>query len=142
MSNLVRVYLLYDLLTGYYRSNPLAELENAVIGVEASHYLQTLIERAPTNEPLLAALGGDPMTFRSHIENELKQWKDNKMTPFFVFDGQTNVGRDEISLRKAKAALTKTQDAWRLYADNQPDEAVKHFGASGMRTNGRFRYSR
>jgi hypothetical protein len=116
----------------------LAELENAVIGVEASHYLQTLIDRPPTHEPLLAALGGDPMTFKSHIENELKQWKDNNMTPLFVFDGQTNVGRDEISLRKAKAALVETQDAWRLYADNQPDEAVKAFGSSGMFANDRF----
>jgi hypothetical protein len=73
------------------------------------------------------------MTFRSHIENELKQWKDNKMKPLFVFDGQTNVGRDEVSLRKAKAALSQTQRAWDLYADNQPDEAVKAFGSSGTR---------
>ena len=119
------------------RSNSLADLENAVIGVEASHYLQTLIDRPPTHEPLLAALGGYPMTFKSHIENELKHWRDNKMKPLFVFDGQTNVGRDEISLRKAKAALSQTQRAWDLYADNQPDEAVKAFGSSGRCKYGR-----
>lgn len=109
----------------------MGDLENAVIGVEATSYLQNLIERPPTHEPLLAALGGDPMTFTRHIETELRQWKDNNMKPLFVFDGQTNVGRDEIALRKAKAALEETEKAWQLYADNHPDDAVKTFGNSG-----------
>lgn len=72
------------------------------------------------------------MTFRHYIEMELKQWKENKMKPIFVFDGQTNVGKDEIALRKAKYALSQTQRAWDLYGDNHPDEAVKAFGGSGM----------
>ncbi|CAG8975384.1 hypothetical protein HYALB_00009525 [Hymenoscyphus albidus] len=112
-------------------SNSLADFENAVIGVEATSYLQNLIDNPPSHEPLLAALGGEPMTFRHYIESELKLWKENKMKPLFVFDGQTNVGKDEMALKRAQLALKQTQHAWTLYGDNRPDEAVKAFGASG-----------
>lgn len=113
------------------RYMPLSELNNAVIGVEATSYLTLMISEAPAQEPLLAALGGDPIGLKSHIEAELEKWKEHGMRPFFVFDGQSRVGQDEIALRKAKAALTKTQSAWELYAENRPGEAVKAFGEAG-----------
>jgi hypothetical protein len=110
---------------------PFSETENAVIGVEATYYLQRMIDEPPAHEPLLAALGGDPIGLKEHIENELDQWKENSMRPIFVFEGQSTVGKDSIALFKAREALVKTQSAWELYADNHPGEAVKTFGASG-----------
>lgn len=110
---------------------PFADLENAVIGVEATAYLKQLIEEAPAHEPLLAALGGDPIGLKYHIENELDKWRDNSMTPLFVFEGQSVVGKDDMTLQNARAALAKTEAAWATYVDNKPDEAVKAFGASG-----------
>lgn len=111
---------------------PFAELKDAVIGVEATSYLQHMIDDQPAHEPLLAALGGDPIALKHHIENDLDKWSENKMRPFFVFDGQSVVGKDEMALKNASAALAKTQKAWELYSNNHPEEAVKTFGASGM----------
>jgi hypothetical protein len=91
-----------------------------------------MIEEPPAHEPLLAALGGEPIALRHYIRAELDRWKENGMRPLFVFDGQSIVGKDNMTLRNAKAALSRTQKAWELYADNQPSEAVKSFGASGM----------
>lgn len=109
---------------------PLADMENAVIGVEATAYLQHMIEEPPTHEPLLAALGGEPIALKQHIERELDNWKTNKMTPIFVFEGQSIVGSDEVALSHAAEALSKTTRAWNLYSDNEPGDAVKTFGGS------------
>ena len=54
------------------------------------------------------------------------------MKPLFVFDGLNVVGKNEIILENGKLALEKTNDAWNLYGDNMPDDAVKAFGTSGM----------
>lgn len=110
---------------------PFSELKDAVIGVEATSYLQHMIDDQPSHEPLLAALGGDPIALKHHIENELDKWSSNQMRPVFVFDGQSVVGKDEMSLKNARAALAKTQKAWDLYSNNRPEDAVKTFGASG-----------
>jgi len=110
---------------------PFSELKDAVIGVEATSYLQHMIDDQPAHEPLLAALGGDPIALKHHIENDLDKWSENKMRPLFVFDGQSVVGKDEMALKNASAALVKTQKAWELYSNNHPEEAVKTFGASG-----------
>jgi hypothetical protein len=90
-----------------------------------------MIDEAPAHEPLLAALGGTPIALPQHIEEELDRWTQNGISPLFVFDGQSVVGKDSVALRSARAALGKTQNAWDLYADNHPSDAVKTFGSSG-----------
>lgn len=102
-----------------------------MIGVEATSYLQQIIDEPPSHEPLLAALGGDPIGLKQHLETELNRWNDNHMKPLFVFDGLNVVGKDEITLEAAKVALEKTSEAWSLYGDNSPAAAVNAFGASG-----------
>ncbi|POS87560.1 hypothetical protein EPUL_000916 [Erysiphe pulchra] len=114
-----------------YVSTPLSELKNAVIGVEATSYLQNMIDSGPAHEPLLAALGGDPIGLKYHLEIELDKWSENNILPLFVFDGQSIVGKDEMTLRNSQAALLKTQLAWNMYGDHQPNQAVKTFGSSG-----------
>ena len=107
-----------------------ADMENAKIGVEATAYLQHMIEEPPAHEPLLAALGGEPIALKHNIERELDNWAANKMTPLFVFEGQSTVGSDEVALVHAAEALKKTRHAWDLYSDNEPGDAVKTFGGS------------
>lgn len=114
-----------------YVSTPLSELKNAVIGVEATSYLQNMIDSGPAHEPLLAALGGDPIGLKYHLEIELDKWSENSVTPLFVFDGQSIVGKDEMTLRSSQASRLKTQLAWNMYGDHQPNQAVKTFGSSG-----------
>jgi hypothetical protein len=115
----------------FHSSTPFSELQNAKLGVEATYYLKRMVEEAPAHEPLLAALGGSPIALQQHIEDDLDRWKQNGMTPLFVFDGQSVVGKDSMALRSARTALAKTQNAWELYADNHPSDAVKTFGSSG-----------
>lgn len=113
---------------------PFADMEHAKIGVEATAYLQHMIEEPPAHEPLLAALGGEPIALRQHIERDLDNWKSNGMTPIFVFEGQSTVGSDEITLAHAAEAVRKTNHAWDLYSDNEPGDAVKTFGGSRKMT--------
>jgi len=110
---------------------PMSDVSGAAIGVDATAYLQHMIDHPPSHEPLLAALGGDPMTLKHYLEAELDLWKENKMTPIFVFDGQSVVGQAEVALLKARAGLVQTNKAWDLYGDNRPNDAVKAFGTSG-----------
>lgn len=113
---------------------PLADLQNAHIGVEAVFYLQRMLDNGSAYEPLHAALGGDPFALKHHLENELNLWKKNNITPLFVFEGQSTVGKEEVAFRHAREALGRTQTAWETYTDNQPDAAVKQFGKSGELT--------
>lgn len=117
---------------------PFSDMQNAKLGVEATHFLQHMLDEPPSHEPLLAALGGTPIGLRHHIEAELDRWAQNGMTPLFVFEGQSTVGKEAMALKNAKVSLVKTNGSWDLYALNQPEEAVKAFGASGKIIPGRI----
>ncbi|KAI9640216.1 hypothetical protein NHQ30_011454 [Ciborinia camelliae] len=108
----------------------LSDLENAKIGVEATAYLSNLL-KGPADEPLLAALGGHPLALKTHIQNDLDKWVDNKMEPFFVFEGQSIVGKKEMTMRSLKAAISETEQAWALYNDGNPTDAVAAFRKAG-----------
>lgn len=122
-------------LTSSSATNKLSDLEGAVVGVDATSYLQHMTGagkvQGPAHEPLLSALGGEPIGWKYHIENELDNWKNNGIKPLFVFDGQSIVGKDETDLRNARAALKKTEAAWKLYSEAST-EAVRTFGTAGM----------
>lgn len=119
------------LTQGLDSSMSFSDMKNAVIGVQATEYLKHMIQEAPAHEPLLAALGGEPIALRHYIGEELDRWKQNQMRPLFVFDGQSIVGKEDVALRAAMTALERTKKAWKLYGENEPSEAVKSFGASG-----------
>ena len=107
----------------------LSGLEDCAIGIDASYYLHLFLDKSPFHEPLLPALGG--LTgIENHIDADLDQWQANKITPFFVFDGQSLVGQDEVSVRRARAANKKTDEAWDLYFQSQAEQAVNAFGAN------------
>ncbi|KAI1853640.1 hypothetical protein JX266_001624 [Neoarthrinium moseri] len=104
-----------------------SQLEDTAIAVDASYYLQLFLDIPPTHEPLLPALGG--LTgIETHIEADLDSWAQNRTTPFFVFNGQTVVGQDEIAVQRGKAANIKTDEAWNLYFRGEANLAVSTFG--------------
>ncbi|RYC64278.1 hypothetical protein CHU98_g1936 [Xylaria longipes] len=105
-----------------------SELEDTTIAVDASYYLQLFLANAPYQEPLLPALGG--LTgIQTHIESDLDSWKANNTTPFFVFNGQSVVGSDEIAIQRGIRAIAGTDEAWSLYFQSQANEAVSAFGS-------------
>ncbi|KAI0875010.1 hypothetical protein GGS24DRAFT_318395 [Hypoxylon argillaceum] len=105
-----------------------SELDDATVVVDASYYLQLFLANAPYQEPLLPALGG--LTgVQSHIESDLDSWKANNTTPFFIFNGQSIVGSDEIAIQRGMRAIVGTDEAWNLYFQSQANEAVSAFGS-------------
>lgn len=70
---------------------------------------------------------------QAHIEADLEAWKAHKIIPFFIFDGQTVTGQDEVAVVRGREAIKKTNEAWELYFNGQAGNAVAAFGAnSGM----------
>ncbi|KAI8633053.1 temperature dependent protein affecting M2 dsRNA replication-domain-containing protein [Xylariaceae sp. FL1651] len=107
----------------------ISELEDTTVAIDASYYLQLFLANTPYQEPLLPALGG--LTgIQSHIEGDLDSWKANKTTPFFIFNGQSVVGSDEVAIQRGKRAIAGTDEAWSLYFQSQANEAVSAFGSN------------
>jgi hypothetical protein len=105
----------------------LAELEDCSIAIDATYWLSQVLDSPTGSEPLLPALGG--LTgLEAHINEELDQWEKHRMIPFFIFDGQSLTGQDEVTLRRGQAAAQKTNEAWELYFDSKATEAVDTFG--------------
>ncbi|EGX94945.1 XPG I-region protein [Cordyceps militaris CM01] len=107
----------------------LSELDGCSLAVDATYYLGHLLDTTAAHEPLLSALGG--LTgIKKHISQDLENWKDHNITPLFVFDGQSITGQDEVSLKRARAANSKTDEAWSLYSQSSAELAVNTFGAN------------
>lgn len=107
----------------------MTQLQDSAIGVDAAYYLQLFLDNPPYHEPLLPALGG--LTgIEYHIENDLDSWKANNTTPLFIFNGQSVVGQDDVSVQRGKKAISKTDEAWALYFQSEANAAVTAFGAN------------
>ncbi|PFH58512.1 hypothetical protein XA68_13576 [Ophiocordyceps unilateralis] len=110
-------------------TSDIADLQDCAIAVDATYWLSHLLDLPPAHEPLLPALGG--LTgIQTHINENLDQWEKHGIVPFFVFDGQSITGQDEVSLSRRRAANHKTDDAWGLYSQSQAEQAVATFGAN------------
>lgn len=66
----------------------------------------------------------------THISENLDLWQKSNITPFFIFDGQSITGQDEVSLKRGRAANAKTDEAWNLYSQSSAEQAVNTFGAN------------
>ncbi|RDA90342.1 hypothetical protein CP533_6018 [Ophiocordyceps camponoti-saundersi (nom. inval.)] len=107
----------------------ITDLQDCAIAVDATYWLNHLLDLPPAHEPLLPALGG--LTgIQTHINENLDHWERNGIVPFFVFDGQSITGQDDVSLGRRRAANLKTDDAWELYLQSRAEQAVATFGAN------------
>lgn len=105
----------------------MSDIEDCAIAVDATYFLQLHLDVLPGNEPLVPALGG--LTgIQGRIEQELDQWQAHKVTPFFIFDGQSIAGQDDVTVKRGLEANAKTDIAWELYFNSRADEAVSAFG--------------
>lgn len=116
-------------VNGQASSFDLAELDNCAIAIDASYYLGHILDATTAHEPLLSALGG--LTgINTHINQNLDLWEKSNIIPFFIFDGQSITGQDEVSLKRGRAANVKTEEAWNLYSQSSAEQAVNTFGAN------------
>lgn len=107
-------------------------MKDTVIGIEAAYYLDRLLNTPPSKEPLLSALGGFPFALKTHIENELETMQSLGIKPLFVFSGMDYVAKEKPS-RELSDSVRLNSEAWSLYNQQSPVEAVETFGNSGER---------
>ncbi|KAJ6139665.1 XPG N-terminal [Penicillium samsonianum] len=116
---------------GRTQSLPLSALKGAVIGIDASHYINQHLVNQSTREALLGALGGFPFALRTNIEKELQTFKNLGVATIFVFNG-LEFGKKEH--RTQPAASRSFEQAWDLYDQQQADQVVDAFSSAGMTT--------
>ncbi|CAI7584445.1 unnamed protein product [Penicillium glandicola] len=113
---------------GRTQSLPLSALKGAVVGIDASHYINQHLVNQSTREALLGALGGFPFALRTNIEKELQTFKNLGVTTVFVFNG-LEFGKKEQ--RAQPAASRSFEQAWELYDQQQADQVVDAFSSAG-----------
>lgn len=116
------------------QTHPLSVLSDSRLGIDASYYLQLLIDNPPSREPLLAATGGLPLALTQRIETDLRILEKFRIKPVFVFPGL-------IPNRKLKPhhhleyseACRDRQAAWEKYESGLEEASTKLFaGRSGF----------
>ncbi|EPS32503.1 hypothetical protein PDE_07463 [Penicillium oxalicum 114-2] len=115
---------------GRTQSLPLSALKGAVIGLDASHYIQQHLVNQSTREALLGALGGFPFALKANIERELQTFKSLGVTCVFVFNG-LDFGKKDEKPRNQAAMVRSFEQAWELYDQQQADQVVDAFSNAG-----------
>jgi hypothetical protein len=111
-------------------------LNGAVIGIEASDYLDRLdrfhvpvVHPLVIKEPLTPALGGTPFGLKPIFRATINAWRNAGITPLFVFSG-LDVGKNDSVLADALRNTQLHSEAWALYDKNDANRAVDTFRKS------------
>lgn len=107
-------------------SCPLQPLKDAVIGVDASYYLDLRLN-GTNEEPLKHALGGLPFCYKKAIEEDINVLRQHGITLVFVFNGLDYVNK---SLPDSQSADSKRvqDEAWHHYLSGDSKRTVADFG--------------
>ncbi|RXW24385.1 hypothetical protein EST38_g1501 [Candolleomyces aberdarensis] len=110
------------------QNQPLSVLSESRLGIDASHYLQTLLDSPSSREPLLAATGGLPLALTQRIEADLRVLEKLQIKPVFVFPGiLPNKRWKPHPHAESVQACQDRRDAWAKYEAGQEDAATKLF---------------
>lgn len=105
---------------------PLQSLKDAVIGVDASYYLDHRLN-GNNEEPLKHALGGSPFCYRKAVEDDIALLRQHGVTPIFVFNGLDFVNKskpDSLSVDSKRVQ----DEAWHHYLSGDSKKTVADFG--------------
>lgn len=107
---------------------PLSSLSETRLGIDATHYLRTLLENPATRESLLPATGGSPLALTAKIESDLRTLEKLHIKPVFVFSGLQVHNKKQKALSSIQADACKDRkQAWDQYENGKTDEATKLF---------------
>ena len=101
-------------------------LSNAVIGIEASYYLEMKLNGGFT-EPLLRAIGGYPYNLRNRLVKDLERLKSNDIKVIFVFDGLDFVNKRAQAGTRGSASVPMHENGWRHYQQSESENTAKSF---------------
>jgi hypothetical protein len=102
---------------------PFASLRNAVIGVDASHYLDLRLNN-PSIEPLLNAIGGDPYTLKGALRDDLEAFQAVDASLIFIFDGLDYKNKELYTSPRSNATLKAHKDGWKEYYNKENGKEV------------------
>ena len=131
MSSSAQAFSEWAVQEGCISSGPLSQLKEKRVIIDADAFVDNLLTSASTREPLLPALGGLPFALKKHVDAHIAGFRDQSITPSFVFPGIDLACRDRASIaRESRAAAQSLNEAWNLYSQSKADEAVAEFGKS------------
>lgn len=105
---------------------PLQLVKDAVIGVDASYYLDLRLN-GNNEEPLKHALGGLPFCFKKTIEDDIAHLRQNGITLIFVFSGLDYVNKSLPDSQSAESRRVQ-DEAWHHYLSGDSKKTVADFG--------------
>lgn len=112
-----------------FREESLSLLKNTRLGIDLSYYLRQVLSSPAGAEPLVAAVGGQPLALIAHIESDLQVLEKHKIKPVFVLHGLSPAKRTRpFSYEDRRPGLR--QRAWEAYEADNVALANQDFGAS------------
>ncbi|KAK2465487.1 hypothetical protein APHAL10511_002379 [Amanita phalloides] len=111
-----------------FQTLPLSVLTDSRLGIDASYYLQNLLDSPASRESLLAATGGLPLALIQRIESDLRNLEKLHIKPVFVFPGLIpNKRWKSHSYGEINEACRDRREAWAKYEEGQEEAATKLF---------------
>ncbi|KAL8938566.1 MAG: hypothetical protein Q9211_003155 [Gyalolechia sp. 1 TL-2023] len=104
---------------------PISALNNSVIGIDATYYLE-----GAAKEPLLSAMGGFPLGLEPIFIRELHDLQSVGLRLHFVFNGLDD-GVNDDPFGPSLAAAKANAAAFETYDSNSAAQAKELFGTSG-----------
>ena len=113
------------------RQSPLSSLQNVRLGIDAGHYLSTLLARSPCRDSLVTAIGGIPTPLKACLDHDLENFALSGIQPIFIFSGidpQRSIDHDPNTVFSKSAAVSdRRSQAWQLYNANRREQALQIF---------------
>ena len=101
-------------------------LKDAVIGVDASYYLDLRLN-GNNEEPLKHALGGLPFCYKKAIEDDITTLRQSGITLVFVFNGLDYVNKSLPDSQSVDSRRVQ-DEAWHHYLSGDSKRTVSDFG--------------
>ena len=112
------------------KEGSLSLLRDTRLGIDLSFYLRRLLSTRGSAEPLVLAIGGQPLALLARIEADLRVLEQHKIRPVFVLNGLSPAKRTRpFSYEDRRPALRRR--AWETYELGDVDETSRLFAAAG-----------
>lgn len=104
---------------------PLEALRGTRLGIDATHYIKTLLSDPTSREPLVASTGGLPLALGQRIENDLRVLEKYGIKPVFILAGLPLASRPPPKGIDPQERETHVkQEAWSFYENGEVEKAV------------------
>lgn len=107
-------------------SFPLPTLKDAVIGIDASYYLELRLNGSPKEEPLKHALGGVPFCLKASITDDIECLQDAGVKLIFVFNGLDHVNKPQSEFL-SQDSMRAAETAWQKYRSGDSEACNNEF---------------